>query len=63
MALVEVKEWKQIECDSCGRVSSVVRWIPLKFSKCGECGSLRIRLHHTDEERRERNKAARRRAR
>ncbi len=37
-------ETKQIECDKCGRVSTVAKHIPLRFSKCPECGSLKIRL-------------------
>lgn len=38
-------ETKEIECDKCGRVSSVAKKIPLHFACCKECGSLKIRLY------------------
>lgn len=52
--LVEVNEWKQIECDNCGRVSNVIRWIPIKLACCGQCGSTKIRRYWGDKKRRSR---------
>ncbi len=56
MSMVEVADWKQIECDKCGYVSSVVKWIPLSLTCCSVCGSLKIRLYFTEEQRKKRNK-------
>jgi hypothetical protein len=45
MANITNYETKTIECDKCGWVGTVAKFIPLKQAWCGGCGSLRIRLH------------------
>lgn len=35
---------KLIECDACGKDSEVEKRIPLKWTCCKHCGSLKIRL-------------------
>ena len=54
--LIQVSEWKEAECDDCGGVFKIVKWIPLKFSCCKTCGSLKIRLYHSRDERAKRTK-------
>jgi predicted Zn-ribbon and HTH transcriptional regulator len=45
MENIENYETKEIECDKCGRVSTVAKHIPLKQAWCPECRSSRIRLY------------------
>lgn len=49
--LQPVSERKQAECDDCAAVFDLVKWIPLKFSCCKSCGSLKIRLYKDPAER------------
>lgn len=47
MELIPVTNYpkKQVECDNCGYVSDLTKFIPLKLSCCKCCGSTRIRLY------------------
>lgn len=56
MTLVAVHEWKDAECDDCGNVFQVVKWIPLRYACCKTCGSLKIRRYYSSEERSKRNR-------
>jgi Zn finger protein HypA/HybF involved in hydrogenase expression len=36
---------KTIECDDCGAVTRIPKWMTLKLSWCKECQSQKIRLY------------------
>jgi hypothetical protein len=42
---VTAYEKKAVECDDCGAVTEIPKWMTLKESWCKECQSMKIRLY------------------
>lgn len=36
---------RQVECDDCGRITEIPKWMRVRDSWCKECRSLKIRLY------------------
>ncbi len=53
MIAVTSHDKKWVECESCAWVGQLTKFIPLKLSCCGQCGSTKIRLYIRRKKRKE----------